>query len=376
MNISTTTIKDKNGFMEIREQWESLCHEDLRSTMFQEYNWMHIWWLTYAKVDDELNIVCAHHNDVLVAIFPLYIKHENKTLMFIGTGEDESAEVATEYLDIICLTEFEEVAVESFVEALRKNKLFGAKKMLIKNLLSDSRIREVTNKLSTNYWFKESMVGARYQNKLADSHEQFLEALSPSFKKKMQRLQRKFENVLAGQIKLASDTVSKDKLFDQLVSLHQKRWLQKNESGAFNDQRFVSFHQQYMNNMLKSDNLMLAALDIQGDAVAVIYIINYKNTLYFYQSGIDDSFKPNISPGYLIHFIMMKIAIEEGKHAYDFMKGSVGSSYKRQLSNTETYMYERILLKKSLGNILQMIKWRLANIRDVVNDAFISSKRQ
>ena len=376
MEIVTKIINTTADFKKLSKQWNEISTKDISSSMFTQFDWMFLWWQHYGKDIGELQIICAYYGEQLVAILPLYCRTQDNTLMFLGTGEDEASETASEYLDVICLPDYLGLISKHFANAIQEKQVVNAQRFLIRNSLENSNIANVISYLKNDFWCNSKLVGLRYQAILPKTQECFLNQLPKSFRKKMLRLERKFFSQLGGTISYADSEESRISLFQSLIDLHDKRWKKKAQQGTFNTDLFINFHKEFSQTMLNKGRLRLVALVSNDLPLAIIYAVELDGTIYFYQSGIDDSFSPNVSPGHLMHFLMIKEAIKNSKYSYDFMKGPFDNSYKAYLSNTKTAMYDVILVKKSLGNLPQMIKWQLKKLRDVVNGTFVSSKKR
>jgi len=374
MEIVTKIINTTSDFKKLSKQWIELSDRDKSCSMFTQFDWMFLWWQHYGRDIGILHIICAYQDSELVAILPLYFRTKDSSLMFLGTGEEQTSETASEYLDIICLPEYLDLVSKHFASEIQQKQSLNVQSFVIRNTLENSKIYSVVRLLKNDFWCNTKLAGLRYQTILPKTPDCFLNQLPKSFRKKMLRLERKLFSQLGGALTYADSEESRISHFKTLIKLHEKRWKNRKQQGTFNTDLFLNFHQKFSQTMLKKGKLRLTTLMANDLPLAIIYAVECDGTIYFYQSGIDDSFSPNVSPGHLIHFLMIKEAIKSNKYSYDFMKGSVDKSYKAYLSNTKTAMYDVILIKKSLGNLPQMIKWQLKKLRDVVNGTFVSSK--
>jgi CelD/BcsL family acetyltransferase involved in cellulose biosynthesis len=71
---------------------------------------------------------------------------------------------------------------------------------------------------------------------------------------------------------------------------------------------------------LASGNLRLVWLEVDGRPVAVEYQVLGDRSVYAYQSGIDPDALDH-EPGRLITMATLKMAIAEGRRAFDFLRG-------------------------------------------------------
>ena len=114
--------------------------------------------------------------------------------------------------------------------------------------------------------------------------------------------------------------------------MHKKRWGKANTPTIFDNRDFLQFHQALAKSLFDSDELILATLEVNGQPVAAFYGMTSADSVYFYQSGIDDGFTPNVSPGTVIHFLVAQEAAWRGFKEYDFLGASINDSYKQRLT--------------------------------------------
>jgi len=105
-----------------------------------------------------------------------------------------------------------------------------------------------------------------------------------------------------------------------LTDLHQRRRTSLGDRGCFASARFSAFHHDAALPLLRSGQLRLQWLELDGKPVAAEYHLRGPHVVYAYQSGID----PNAleeEPGVLITLACIKRAIDEGVKFFDFLRG-------------------------------------------------------
>ncbi len=73
--------------------------------------------------------------------------------------------------------------------------------------------------------------------------------------------------------------------------------------------------------------LELAFLQSEGRNIAAFFNFDYRNRIWVYNSGMDPQFAAS-SPGWVLLALLVRRAIEQGREAFDFMRGS--EAYKFQ----------------------------------------------
>lgn len=352
-SIKVSEITSSVIFDDLKLSWNSLLNKQPHLSFFLSWEWMYTWWQHYATCNDKLCIFLFEKNGEIIGIVPLYIQN-NEAIRFIGTGEAEHEEVASEYLDIICSTENAKPIINLLSSALNE-KLKTVFKLEFNNYLVNSAIDQTINQIKEQYWQHITLSGVRYQASLVGDFENYKQSCSKSLIKKLVRHKNKFLVHLNGKI-LPFHT--KEKYIDGLnilSSLHSKRWRNKGLSGAFTSESFINFHYHFCLYALENNWLQIYTLEADDKTIAAIYNINFQKTSYFYQMGIDTDFKPNLSPGFLIHFLLIEQSINKKKHFYDFMKGDEKESYKSNLADIRTEMFNAIILKKNKFNFFKML---------------------
>ena len=202
--------------------------------------------------------------------------------------------------------------------------------------------------------------GTRYCLNIPNVWTDYLQNLpSSSFRKKLQRSYQRFIALPESKYTvLTTGSEIMDK-FPKLIRLHQSSWQKKGKSGAFYCEEFTSFHHQLIEKISHTNNVSLLVIEVKNQIIAVFYFFMDKDCCYYYQSGIDKAFRPNISPGILGHSLMIQYCIEHNIKSYDFMMGASSGSYKSMFDTEKTNMFEiRMIRKNMLGFFIQLLKFR------------------
>jgi CelD/BcsL family acetyltransferase involved in cellulose biosynthesis len=81
----------------------------------------------------------------------------------------------------------------------------------------------------------------------------------------------------------------------------------------------------------KQQGALLFGLEVSGKLIAVQYCLISNQTCHYYQSGFDETFQPNVSPGLLCHVIAHEQCERLGITSYDLMKAQA-DAYKASLA--------------------------------------------
>jgi len=176
---------------------------------------------------------------------------------------------------------------------------------------------------------------------------------SASFLKKKKRTLNKFEKLSKSQdchFIVVNNIGDALKLYKKLIELHKKRWEHKNKPGVFSNNDFYEFHKNFIIKSFEKGMIVLSAIQIENEIISVNYSIKWHNTLYFYQSGIDECYKPNLSPGLLNHLLLIQYCREQDIQQYNLLK-SAKNDYKSQFSQLGDELIDITMLSSSNLNL-------------------------
>ena len=119
----------------------------------------------------------------------------------------------------------------------------------------------------------------------------------------------------------------------ELEELHQRRWTQAGEPGAFSRPRFAAFHRELVPRLVERGAAILFRVRAAREGtVGCLYHFIDRRRVLFYQSGLASFSDSRISPGFVAFTLCMQECFERGLTEYDFLEGD--ARYKRDLSTT------------------------------------------
>jgi CelD/BcsL family acetyltransferase involved in cellulose biosynthesis len=347
-------IDTDDRFFNLQYEWQAFqeSKSDPQSSPFLSWDWLHLWWTIYRRPHWQLAVGLIRCNEQLVAIFPFYIKKMGlNQLHFLGTGEAESEEVATEYLDCLLAegVDVQQYAQQWLVEFLRKIDIVVFERMLVAAKIID--MMSLVKAFSVQ---KHIHKGSRYFLDLqCDSN------LEKKFNSNLRRKYRKYQlnsSTDQWQFERCENPQQLDFYFAELKRLHELRWQSKGKQGAFSSQRFLQFHRTLAEKLLAQGRLYLGLLSIRGEIAGCLYTIDAAKVRYFYQAGFLPAMQ-QLAPGHISHFLAIDDAQKQGFTHYDFMLGSVENSYKAEYTSPSELVVSMIGYKR----IWQIIYYRLSN---------------
>ena len=148
-----------------------------------------------------------------------------------------------------------------------------------------------------------------------------------------------------------------------LHSLHLRRW---GSSGHLAAPAMSRLHARFASLLPPRGAVWLASLELDAKPVAAWYGFAMRDTVYFYQSGWDPTYRRR-SVGNVLTGMMVRRAIEQGYRCFDFLRGE--EPYKRVWTGLARTCYRVVILRPGWrGTALRWLD-RLARLRSAVSRA-------
>lgn len=372
-DLSLSVVESLADMTSLQGEWNHLLEKSRAQNICLRWEWLHVWWEIYHDSGIKPCIVLVRDGARLVGLAPFYLQIHKKfgifnirTLRFLGTGEPEWEEVASEYLDIAALDGYEGRVAKIVWEHLCASKSWD--QMVFNDVLDDSLVlTDLRNILDLE---KSSVAlertGVRYSARLPSAWQDYIAALDPGAAKRLPYKRRKLER--AGNVveKIVTDPGELDRAFDELVRLHTSRWAARGRAGVFASPRFTAYHKKLAGMLLPLGMLKIRMLSVDDVTIAVLLNFQCGNTEYFYQGGFDVEGAAKYSPGIVAHVYAIESAIHAGLEHYDFMKGGA-TSYKTEFGCIESRMCKLSVFSRSWrGRLLALENRGRARLRMIM----------
>lgn len=158
-----------------------------------------------------------------------------------------------------------------------------------------------------------------------------LALLKPRVRNQLKQTISYFGGLDALTIETASTVDEAIEYFNQLVEFHQRRWMQKKQSGAFYHSSMRALHENVIRNSLCAGFVRLRRVLASGKVIGYVYNFCLNKIEFNYQGGFYYSIGSAHRAGLLTHFLAMREAQKEGSIRYDLLAGD--NQMKRSLSN-------------------------------------------
>ena len=319
-------ITSIQAFDALEQDWRRLERLSSRNSLFLGWDWQRLWWHYYGT-GRQLRILVARLSGRVVGIFPLYLETHRvfkllrvRKLRPIGAGGD----TAPDDLGMVFDPAYERAVAQAFVDhvmdAVPEWQLLD-----LVDLPSDSALAAC--------WLAAAQrapgrVGRTDGNAitygdLPADWETYRGGLSRNRREVLGRKRRKFAQQDGARFYRADQIGPLDAAFDRLAALHLLRWQGRTDTPSFSTDAYLGFHRDLMHALQARGALRLYALDLRGQAVAMLYGFRHGDAFYYFQAGFDPAHAA-LSVGEVLMGYVIEATIDEGCRVFDMLKGDYG----------------------------------------------------
>ena len=332
----------------IKQQWLKL-ESSSNNSIFTSWNWISNW-LKFIDFDVSL-IQVSFNNDVVGLGFLKENSKQkfgitSKQLWLNRTGDDTKDQIWSEYNDILCVNGMEYAIRSAILEYFENNLshydelIIGASNSNIVQTPHSQKIIQYTSWKTTSY---SRTLKAEYAD-----WEIFLQSLSRNSRSQIKRSATLYGGIENFIVKRANSVEEALTFFNAAGEFHKLRW--KDYKSGFKNPLFVNFHENFIANNFDNGYVDIMKIEINDKPICYLYNLIYRNTVYFYLSGIEYSDDNKLKPGLLSHSLAISHYAKLAYEKYDFMGGE--GRYKDSLSDSKGSMIISNFRRKSLPFIL------------------------
>lgn len=317
-------------FGAFRLEWRDLVAHSAVATPFQTPEWAETWLKWYGRGQRPFALEVREGKD-LVGLYPLVQGRSPwRPIRPLGTGPSD-------YLHPLALTGREAEVAREVRNWLKSRN----------GLIDLHQIREDMPLGSDSGGLEQAVCLVL---DLPSTYDAYLKTLGKSLRYDAKRLDKLPVEITTGRE------------VEVFLDLHTRRWRKRGLPGAFLG-RAAGFHREWTTIAEREGWLRMTILRHEGNAVGALYGMVLNETSYYYQAGFDPEAKA-ISPGTLLVAHAIRTAIEEGRTAFDFMRGD--EPYKRRWKPTRELRNRRLLRSGSgalakLGEAVNQQGFRMEN---------------
>ncbi len=336
-NLRIRVVTNDDEFYNLQNEWDELIQHS-NAKIYQTFEWLSMWWKYYKDEKlDRLLCLLFYHNDKLVGIAPLYIRHKYflgyqfyKRIYFLGGDSSVGVsfglffdEGPSDYLDIISLPEYEHHVAEAFLLYIKKNQgLYDQIVLCNLNVCSNIYRNFLPLLQNSSFQWKISEADECPFIRTPNSLEDFFKSRSSSVRRRLQQSWKEVEEKSLFTLDEVKNRTDLKKAFNEIKRLHQNRWNRLGYPGFFGDSRYENFFENVMQ-LFYTRGWLWCKTTMTGDrCLAGRLAFKYKGEYYDYLSGIDDQ-APEMKrrPGLVLLLAMIQDAIAEKALGVDLLRG-------------------------------------------------------
>jgi hypothetical protein len=297
----------------------------------RSWTWLATWWKHYglsiggdALSGRELHLIAVFDdtfaaNDHLIGIAPWYLDRtivKGNVLRPLGSGE-----VCTDHLSLICQPADTTRVAAAVAEYLTAESEEWDRLELSAVDVGDFGVDQLVEALEARDCFTNRYpAGNTWIVDLPNTWDVYLPQLSRNSRRQLRRVQDRLVDSCRAERHVATCAEDFQPVWDVFVDLHQRRRKSLGDPGCFASRPFRNFHHEVAQELLKSGQLRMSWIDVDGAPIVAEYQFVGRQTNYSYQSGLDPD-RLSDSPGHLGNLFAFRRAIDEGCKHFDFLRG-------------------------------------------------------
>ncbi len=351
----------------LEQNWEKL-ELKASNSIFTSWHWISSW---LKFIDYKTQLLSVTLNNTIVGLAFVTNNTQSKygikaqQLWLNRTGDTSSDQIWNEYNDILCASGLEHsiraAVLTHFEQALTHIDEFiiGVSNISITETPHSKELIQYTSWKTNSY---STYLEANYSD-----WPTYLQSLSKNTRNQIKRSAKIYggnENISISRAESSKQAID---YFNAAGKLHKLRWAGLNS--GFENKNFISFHQQFIQDNFSSGCIDIIRIHIEEKTICYLYNLIYKESVYFYLSGIEYTNDNKNKPGLLSHSLAISHYAELGYKNYDFMGGE--GRYKNSLSNKRSAMIISNFRRKTLpfiaSNFLRQAKYATLKLIKNVN---------
>ncbi len=338
-----TIIRTVAEFNALSGEWNDLLQKSASHVPFLRHEYLISWWRTLGGGEwptGELYVVTARWtNGELCGIAPLFFTDNldgKPALMLMGSIE------ISDYLDVIARKEDLAAFLDALFDHLSNTDLPGSNRLDWYNILESSPTLTILQSMAENWGWDYSQEKLQHcpYIPLPGDWETYLSTIN---KKQRHEIRRKIRRAESNDIPVRwyiveDETTLDDEVEDFLALMGKDEAKQGFLTEVMRSQFRASLRAAY-----QAGWLQMAFLEVGGEKAAGYLNFDYGNHIWVYNSGFDSKFS-SLSPGWVLLAYLLEWANNNGREAFDFMRGD--EDYKYRFGGVDRFIVRAKVLKK------------------------------
>ena len=304
--------------------WDSLS----RGVPFRETAWLKSWWQHLGNDQEPIVLIARDDGDQIVGLLPLY-RLTRRTLRNLGDGN-----ACSDHVSVLAPADRSEsigLAFGRYLASLSGSRQDGWETLELDGIVEHDPamvafaegLRQAGAVIHThsrmNTWFRPC----------DESWDAHLAKSSGRSRSRTRKLLGRCDPGGPLQISIAQSRDQVDHALAATIDLHQRRWEQVGQPGAFAEAVFRNFISEAVESFFHRGQLNLVTLHSEQRIIAgMINVQGQDRRLYVYNSGFDPAHE-DLDPGIVLHLAVLRGAHEEGLEGIDYLRGD--ETYKSRI---------------------------------------------
>jgi hypothetical protein len=179
--------------------------------------------------------------------------------------------------------------------------------------------------------------------KVRSNNNDYLALLSKNRRSQIRRSIKEYEKMGAIRVQIAENLGDALQILDELIQLHQLRWTNRGQPGAFATEFRINFDKELISRRFKYGEIRLIRVSAGDHVIGCLYNLVYKGNVVFNQGGFNYIPGNYYIPGFVCNYFAITHYAKIGFNTYDFLEGE--QEYKKILS-TDHYEYQNVIVRK------------------------------
>ena len=319
MKIERVTTDE--GFAQLADAWNRLHQVQQQASVFMSFDVAYSWWMSFKVMQQDVSLcllVLRDDSGTIRCIFPLYKRLKKRLWMHYILASLLVTNKDGKNLDVLCEPGYETACADAFFAHAQDTKdtpiyvfLFVLPQSFIHTYLAKGSKRTALH--------IQERAGGYYEVALKDSWEDVLNRLRPRMRTHVRKALRAFE-AKKYQYVPATDTKTFVAAVSSLVELHQSRWQDEGQEGAFGG--LGIYRRSFIEKLYgqKSDALQIYSLYDGAEPIGHQLYYHEDGRVYLMQEGYATTYRED-DPGTMLRALVFQDLLSRGGYTYDFMTG-------------------------------------------------------
>jgi len=334
--------------------WTELAHVSPYSSFYLSADWIAAWLEVFGKTLS-LQILVFEEQSHAVGICLLTCALERRgpfrvLRIYLNTGGEPVAErTLMEFNNILCLPGKEEAVAEAlgiYVRGLAWDEfaIGGVCPGIILDSLQTKAFSGVRPKINLRSTFFVDL------DTLRGSGLAYLDSLSSNTRCQIRRSLKTYTKRGTIKTEIAPDLPTAELFFAEMCRMHQSRWTNRGEEGAFAPGRRLEFHRALIRQAFAKGSIHLLKVSAGDQTIGILYNFVQDGRIYFFQSGFNYCGDGRLKPGLATHACAIQYYLDSGFSKYDFLVGD--ARYKRSLAKHSAPLAWTVFPRQTIKTIL------------------------